>query len=78
MPPGSFGHWGIDNQLHWVRDVTYDKDRSQIRTGAADLMKHDFTEALIIPRGYALLHVRRDRCVCPVPRVVAFPFRRMS
>ena len=41
-------------------------------------MKHDFTEALIIPRGYALLHVRRDRCVCPVPRVVAFTFRRMS
>jgi hypothetical protein len=18
------GHWGIENQLHWVRDVTYD------------------------------------------------------
>jgi predicted transposase YbfD/YdcC len=27
------GHWHIDNQLHWVRDVTYDEDRSQIRTG---------------------------------------------
>lgn len=26
------GHWGIENQLHWVRDVTYDEDRSQIRT----------------------------------------------
>lgn len=29
------GHWGIENQLHWVRDVTFDEDRSQIRTGAA-------------------------------------------
>src|SRR5207247_10617441 len=29
------GHWGIENQLHWVRDVTYDEDRSQIRTGNA-------------------------------------------
>lgn len=29
------GHWGIENQLHWVRDVTYDEDRSQIRTGHA-------------------------------------------
>jgi predicted transposase YbfD/YdcC len=29
------GHWGIENSLHWVRDVTYDEDRSQIRTGAA-------------------------------------------
>ena len=28
------GHWHIENQLHWVRDVTYDEDRSQIRTGA--------------------------------------------
>jgi len=25
-------HWHIENQLHWVRDVTYDEDRSQIRT----------------------------------------------
>ena len=29
------GHWGIENQLHWVRDVTYDEDRSQVRTGNA-------------------------------------------
>jgi len=30
------GHWGIENTLHWVRDVTFDEDRSQIRkrTGA--------------------------------------------
>ncbi len=27
-------HWGIENRLHWVRDVTYDEDRSQTRTGA--------------------------------------------
>lgn len=27
------GHWGIENRLHWVRDVTLDEDRSQIRTG---------------------------------------------
>ncbi|MHB1615013.1 MAG: transposase [Actinomycetes bacterium] len=26
-------HWGIENRLHWVRDVTFDEDRSQIRTG---------------------------------------------
>ncbi len=29
------GHWGIENQLHWVRDVTFDEDRSQVRTGTA-------------------------------------------
>jgi predicted transposase YbfD/YdcC len=27
------GHWGIENRLHHVRDVTWDEDRSQIRTG---------------------------------------------
>lgn len=29
------GHWGIENRVHWVRDVTFDEDRSQIRTGNA-------------------------------------------
>jgi len=28
------GHWGIENGLHWVRDVTFDEDRCQVRTGA--------------------------------------------
>ncbi|MFF1462904.1 ISAs1 family transposase [Streptomyces sp. NPDC058330] len=26
-------HWEIENRLHWVRDVTFDEDRSQVRTG---------------------------------------------
>ncbi|WP_072691746.1 ISAs1 family transposase [Rhodococcus marinonascens] len=29
------GHWGIENRLHWVRDVVFDEDRSTVRTGAA-------------------------------------------
>ena len=28
------GQWEIENRLHWVRDVTFDEDRSQARTGA--------------------------------------------
>jgi predicted transposase YbfD/YdcC len=28
------GHWSIENRLHWVRDVTFDEDRCQVRTGA--------------------------------------------
>jgi len=31
----SQGHWGIENRLHWVRDVTFDEDRCQVRSGAA-------------------------------------------
>jgi predicted transposase YbfD/YdcC len=26
-------HWGIENRLHWVRDVTFAEDLSQVRTG---------------------------------------------
>ncbi len=29
------GHWHIENRLHWCRDVTYDEDRSTLRTGHA-------------------------------------------
>ena len=28
-------HWGIENSLHWVRDVTLDEDFCTIRTGTA-------------------------------------------
>lgn len=28
------GHWGIENRLHYVRDVTYREDASRIRTGS--------------------------------------------
>ncbi len=29
------GHWQIENGLHYVRDVTFDEDRSAVRSGAA-------------------------------------------
>ncbi len=45
LPPGSDGpqsllalsrgHWGIENSLHYVRDVTKASDRSRLRTGHA-------------------------------------------
>lgn len=32
---GVRGHWGIENKLHYVRDVTYGEDASRVRTGSA-------------------------------------------
>ena len=29
------GHWGIENRLHWVRDVLFGEDACRIRTGNA-------------------------------------------
>lgn len=28
------GRWWLENELHWVRDITFDEDGSQIRTAA--------------------------------------------
>jgi predicted transposase YbfD/YdcC len=32
------GQWSIENKSHWVRDVTFDEDRSQVRTKQAPRM----------------------------------------
>lgn len=32
------GQWSIENQSHWVRDVTYGEDHSQVRTGSGPRM----------------------------------------
>ncbi len=28
------GHWGIEDRLHWVRDMAFDEDRSQVPTAS--------------------------------------------
>lgn len=46
------GHWGIENRLHRVRDVTFDEDRCTVRSGAAP-------QALAACRNLALALLRR-------------------
>jgi len=41
------GHWSIENRLHWVRDVTFDEDRSQIRTRNAPRIMASFRNFVI-------------------------------
>jgi predicted transposase YbfD/YdcC len=43
--------WGIEGQLHGVRDVVYDEDRSQVRTGnGARVMTGLRNLAIAVPR----------------------------
>lgn len=32
------GHWAIENRVHYVRDWSFDEDRSTIRTGSLPWM----------------------------------------
>ena len=47
-------YWGIENRLHWVRDVSMDEDRCQVRSGAAP-------QALAACRNLALALLRRSK-----------------
>jgi predicted transposase YbfD/YdcC len=31
----SRGHWGIENKLHWIRDMSLGEDACRVRTGEA-------------------------------------------
>ena len=52
------GHWSIENSLHWVRDVTFDEDRSQIRTGSAPRVFASMRNLAI-----SLLHLNGVKCI---------------
>jgi predicted transposase YbfD/YdcC len=45
-------HWGIENRLHWVRDVSMQEDRCRVRSGPA-------AQALAALRNTALTLLRR-------------------
>lgn len=48
------GHWSIENQLHWVLDVTFSEDDSRIRKGNAP-------ENLAVIRHIALNLLKQDK-----------------
>lgn len=41
------GHWHIENRLHWVRDVTFDEDRCQVRKGHGPQVLASFRNFII-------------------------------
>ena len=59
----SRGHWTIENRLHWVRDVTFDEDRSRVRTGAGAQVMASIRNLVI-----SLLRIAGARYIAPALR----------
>lgn len=57
-------HWTVENRLHYVRDVTFREDSSQVRTGNAPRTTATFRNLSINTIRYAgranVAHARRD------------------
>jgi predicted transposase YbfD/YdcC len=57
-------HWSVENRLHWVRDVTFHEDDSQLRTGTAPRALASFRHLAINTFRLAgranIAHARRD------------------
>jgi predicted transposase YbfD/YdcC len=57
-------HWIVEDRLHWVRDVSFDEDRSQLRTGTTPRALTAFRNLAISAfrlAGHAnIAHARRD------------------
>ena len=41
------GHWGIENRLHWVRDVSFGEDKCQVKKGGGPQNLAAFRNAAI-------------------------------
>ena len=48
------GHWGIENRLHWVLDVTFKEDQSRLRKGHG-------AKNMAVVRHFAINLVRQKR-----------------
>ena len=58
-------HWGVENRLHWVLDVTFDEDQCRLRTGNGPqnmaIFRHIALNLLRTTKTKASLKVRRKR-----------------
>ena len=55
------GHWAVENQLHWVLDVTMNEDACQISKGAENLARLRQATVNIIKKEPSKLSIRRKR-----------------
>jgi len=68
------GHWGIENGLHWVRDVTLGEDACRVRTGSAPQVRAALRNAVV----YLLEGVRAASKAAATRRLAARPIEAIS
>jgi hypothetical protein len=66
------GHWGIENRLHWVRDVSFGEDQCQVKTGHAPQNLAAFRNAAIY-----LLRLAGYQEIAPTLRGFAYQPRKL-
>lgn len=58
------GHWSVENRLHWIRDVTFSEDDSQLRTSTAPrnlaAMRNLALNTFRLAERANIAHARRD------------------
>lgn len=68
------GHWGIGNEVHWVKDVVLGEDACRLRT-------HDGPQILSGPRNAALRRLHRNglgRVAAALRHLAAFPLKAIQ
>jgi len=63
------GRWGIEDRLHWVRDMDFDEDRSQVRTASGPRVMASLPGHHHLAAGRRRQHRRRPA----LPRPAAQP-----
>ncbi|MFP5311687.1 MAG: transposase, partial [Actinomycetes bacterium] len=73
-------HWSIENNIHWVRDVTYREDASRVRTGNAPVVlaavRNIVTTALRLAGELNIAAARRKATLAPFTVLKLFTQRR--
>lgn len=60
------GHWSVENQLHYLRDVAFDEDRATVRAGHAPQAMAAFRNAAI-----GLIHALGSKAITTTCRLFA-------
>ena len=67
-------HWRVENQLHYVRDVTLGEDACRVRTGTAPQNLAACRNAVVCLLG----RVRADNCAEAIRRLAARPLEAID